>query len=1543
MDIEKLITDIRNRRINDSNDSLKAIAESEEYLNQAYEGRYLYELIQNVRDANVGADAQGLIHIELKDSELWISNTGSPFTVEGIESITTIGKSPKSSQEFIGFKGIGFKSVQKVTNRPRIITQWGTLLFDKQKSHKLLQDRQLETQDIPLFFLPHYCDKSISDIGQNGDFITQIVLPLNNVEAEAIISDFQKIGSKQLILLGNLNYIFFHCLETKIEYRIEKNPNTGKTTITKDTKEESFKHFKPRKKISIPQEIIKTLNEKEKELYQNNPYVDISLVFELNERDHLSENKDAKLYLFYPLKISSGFPFIIHSYFLVNPERTELRDNRLNTYILEQIADYISGEWLSIAKKNHPSVFLEFLIFKRNDDHEILNTLYNKLVEKLNTKRFIYDKISKRFYSLDQIVIADIFDKGLFLDNIFNKKRIIYIRNKGTRDWLLKEFEITYLSYNAISEHIEKECRSQKRKGKQSLTFFHNLYKYIVEHDGLDVSGKKILLTSNWQLRSSDDDVFYGMSKQDKVKLPESIQKYIHFIHPDIKISDQREGKGQTGYLEYNTELLIRRLLKLYEKKGVPKKDILDSLLQLNISDRLLPSVRQKIWLPVNSETKWVKPMHNPVYIQQPKLRELYADNLFIDYTHINQLPHITEEEINIKLLTFGAWDIPGIYFSEKYTKIERDDSRFDPIYRIKWYSTTYFVLNHTWNLDIPSKYTEWFSHAIISNWDKYRELIEDDEYSKVHFRSKDSNFHNVPKHLWFQISNFLDTIRNTNWLVIDESRSIFTPYQIVGIDPSDIVFPRYQILAKYLPLLHVHYLSNRSFMEDLRIIHFNAPNIENYKRLFEFIFEEYRTTPELPNDFKTFYSRLLSKLFEFYKYQLELPQSINEFSECHFLCENKYEESLSWLPANKIYHIDDMASYHILPDSIKQKIQPHFTIRDKNRFGQIAGKIGNKLSSSVSRTLRHQNFIEEHEAKDFFPHLPEQIALIETYIEDSLDEILTTISKTKIYIQENVEIEIKIKGDKLKPKAIPVNHYILPSDNPRIYISQAVQNNMVEFYVAPFHELMVELRGYDLKMIQTILENFMISSSKEKLLQKYQIENDRIQEIKSILYQQVYTPEQEFWHGILITINEPNPHTFFNNTAVNFAKLKSLREVHGFKLEPLHSRIDFVDLNNPINIDPISKVLNYFNIPFANFVTSTTLRIDFYDYHSNRFNTLKSKYKDFISWSIWTKLQNNSIQEQRSFQDLVDIFDYDISFIERKKMLDYDTEEYLWNKINENFHNFSIKNIDFIPNYNYEKELIQILTVNRITIEKELKIKKIFNKDGLEEFSKQNKNRSLLYFGRNLEFIELYEQFIKENNSSSNENKAHFNLANYKSEQSKPIKRITMSSTNGGSWNEVKGTRGRGKRSSGDENQKTKEEVGLVAEFRVYHQLKKIYGNVKWISKNAARANINPEGSDNNVHKCDIIYMDKQNNLHYVEVKGQVSDDKRFYISLSELTKAKQEKESYSIYYVSNALDNDSWEIYDLGNIFILEMGEDLLNNSRYNASFKTLEISFE
>ena len=90
-----------------------------------YRGRLVYELLQNADDAlaesaSLGADRA---LFRLTDDELWVANTGRPFSDLDVRGLCGLGASSKGEpagrrRASIGEKGLGFKSVLEITDAP---------------------------------------------------------------------------------------------------------------------------------------------------------------------------------------------------------------------------------------------------------------------------------------------------------------------------------------------------------------------------------------------------------------------------------------------------------------------------------------------------------------------------------------------------------------------------------------------------------------------------------------------------------------------------------------------------------------------------------------------------------------------------------------------------------------------------------------------------------------------------------------------------------------------------------------------------------------------------------------------------------------------------------------------------------------------------------------------------------------------------------------------------------------------------------------------------------------------------------------------------------------------------------------------------------------------------------------------------------------------------------------------------------------------------------------------------------------------------------
>ena len=100
-----------------------------EVVGTEYGDRVLYELIQNAHDAHRAED-EGRIAVRLvvrseTDGTLYVANGGSGFRKEDVDAIENLATTAKEIGESIGNKGLGFRSIEALTDDVRIFSRRG--------------------------------------------------------------------------------------------------------------------------------------------------------------------------------------------------------------------------------------------------------------------------------------------------------------------------------------------------------------------------------------------------------------------------------------------------------------------------------------------------------------------------------------------------------------------------------------------------------------------------------------------------------------------------------------------------------------------------------------------------------------------------------------------------------------------------------------------------------------------------------------------------------------------------------------------------------------------------------------------------------------------------------------------------------------------------------------------------------------------------------------------------------------------------------------------------------------------------------------------------------------------------------------------------------------------------------------------------------------------------------------------------------------------------------------------------------------------------
>ena len=363
-----------------------SFARAERLLGREYHGRFLIELFQNAADA-WRSDPRSLtgrspVAVVVGDGPaLLVANQGAVMTPEVvIESLGHIGASTKSEGEAIGHKGIGFKSVLEITLAPEIYSglqeaQPGLAVsFDPQAARtsilresprwdELLTSVQgLDPSDelaaVPILRFPHWVDelpKDVARLAEDG-FDTVVRLPFDTRSAERLGLDEDAWLATVRHALDDVSDQILLLLGCFADVRIEDRLAATKVLIQPEWD----------KRVSAPSP---DLNREEVTILRDG---EISSTWRLFRRtlpalEHLAGEvavglrcmpgermapvvpavdggPSAPFHLFFPTRIASGLPFLLHGYFEVDASRTGFYrgSTERNRAILDELATLVA-------------------------------------------------------------------------------------------------------------------------------------------------------------------------------------------------------------------------------------------------------------------------------------------------------------------------------------------------------------------------------------------------------------------------------------------------------------------------------------------------------------------------------------------------------------------------------------------------------------------------------------------------------------------------------------------------------------------------------------------------------------------------------------------------------------------------------------------------------------------------------------------------------------------------------------------------------------------------------------------------------------------------------------------------------------------------------------------------------------------------------------------------------------------------------------------------------------------------------------------------
>jgi hypothetical protein len=506
------------------------------------------ELIQNADDEDASA-----IRIELSDDEIRIFDDGSGFDLNGVVAVCQQGRSPKRSDDQIGFMGIGFKSLFEVCNRVEVHSNGYHFAFGTNTA--------ADVTDIPEQFVPesvrdleHPLPYVPDDETDDTRYQTKIVGEISDPTGVKTALSTDQLAPSAFLFLRNLNEIRIHGsigskeFDRHLKGRTVPNPETVATAadrydakeihesdrvVTKDTKRVETKIIESNGSIEkwalfrniweIPEGIPRPQFREqisEREMF-------VALPLDESNRLTTPSNKEGSVrvspvHSYLPIKQLSEveLDFIIHADFDLDPTRTRIKsDSKWNEQMAKQVRELVLTPVLRTVA-NHP-VWKENLHYLVPESvpasDEIIGELLAGLVESVKDTKIVSDR-SGKIFEPNKATRASPAVHSLFTPDeveLITKSRPVKPTQESVLDRLGKSTE--YSLVDLLKRSRCKDVLSDRLKDPEPSVWFSKLYRELAEEEPNQKDNQykgafanEIILTQNGTLcqgrRSRYDD-----------------------------------------------------------------------------------------------------------------------------------------------------------------------------------------------------------------------------------------------------------------------------------------------------------------------------------------------------------------------------------------------------------------------------------------------------------------------------------------------------------------------------------------------------------------------------------------------------------------------------------------------------------------------------------------------------------------------------------------------------------------------------------------------------------------------------------------------------------------------------------------------------------------------------------------------------------------------------------------------------------------------------------------------------------------------------
>jgi len=320
----------------------------------AKDSHFIFELIQNAEDNNYPDKTAAQLRFEVcqfdidgqKTTSLIVHNNETGFNDKNVRAICQVGQSTKKkAQGYIGEKGIGFKSVFRITASPYIFSNGFQFCLPEKDEETGLG-----------YIVPSWVLNPPKEISTEE---TSIILPLNkNIkDAESVITALRDVAPETILFLKKLEKLEISvCLsdststynlviEKKVVKTIDKSQLVELTCKKHETEKDDvfdiYSFWVTEIEFEKPDEV-----QHEKRIGIGTRVVSVAIPLD-------DKTTKGKLFAYLPVWEETGIPFLINADFLLVSSREGIReDEEWNKWLRDCVAKTYTSSLLALLKSN---------------------------------------------------------------------------------------------------------------------------------------------------------------------------------------------------------------------------------------------------------------------------------------------------------------------------------------------------------------------------------------------------------------------------------------------------------------------------------------------------------------------------------------------------------------------------------------------------------------------------------------------------------------------------------------------------------------------------------------------------------------------------------------------------------------------------------------------------------------------------------------------------------------------------------------------------------------------------------------------------------------------------------------------------------------------------------------------------------------------------------------------------------------------------------------------------------------------------------------